>query len=71
MLLFHIWLFGFVISFLILISDYIILNLRLGYSLENILNEIFEYESMSFFIMISLGSWVTIFMFIFGDKIKK
>jgi len=71
MLLFHIWLFGFVISFLILISDYIILNLRLGYSLENILNRIFEYESMSFFIMISLGSWVTIFMFIFGDKIKK
>jgi len=71
MLLFHIWLFGFVISFLILISDYIILNLRLGYSLENILNGIFEYESMSFFIMISLGSWVTIFMFIFGDKIKK
>lgn len=71
MLLFHIWLFGFVISFLILISDYIILNLRLGYSFENILNRIFEYESMSFFIMISLGSWVTIFMFIFGDKIKK
>jgi len=70
MLLFNIWLLGFIISFLILISDYIILNLRLGYSLRNILNnDIFD-ETVISLIMISLGSWLTIFMWLFNDKIK-
>jgi len=70
MLLFNVWLLGFIISFLILISDYIILNLRLGYSLRNILNnDIFD-ETVISLIMISLGSWLTIFMWLFNDKIK-
>ena len=61
--------YGVLFAFTIMIFDYIQLNLKLGYSLNSILGAI--WDNLIFFIGWSLGSWITIFMFIFNDAIDK
>jgi hypothetical protein len=60
---------GVIVTLFVLIIDYIQLNLKVGYPLGPIIQSIFQVENLIMFVGFSLGSWLTLFMFIFNDFI--
>lgn len=70
-MIFNIWLIGCIIVFLVMVIDYILLNLQLGVSLQSILDYIFTIDNLIFFIGLSLGSWLMLIIWIFNNKFLK
>ena len=70
-MIFNIWLIGCIVVFLVMVIDYIILNLQLGVSLQLILNYIFTIDNLIFFISLSLGSWLMLIIWIFNNRFWK
>ena len=70
-MIFNIWLIGCIVVFLVMVIDYIILNLQLGISLQSILNYVFALDNFVFFIGLSLGSWLMLIIWVFNNRFLK
>ena len=70
-MIFNIWLIGCIVVFLVMVIDYILLNLQLGISLQSILNYVFTFDNLVFFIGLSLGSWLMLIIWIFNNRFLK
>jgi hypothetical protein len=70
-MIFNIWLIGCIVVFLVMVIDYIILNLQLGISLQSILNYVFTLDNFVFFIGLSLGSWLMLIIWVFNNRFLK
>jgi len=67
-MIFDIWLLGCIIVFLVMIIDYILLNMQLGISLSAIFNYILNIDTIMTFIGLSLGSWIMLILFLCNYK---
>lgn len=67
-MIFDIWLLGCIIVFLVMIIDYILLNIQLGISLSAIFNYVLNIDTIMTFIGLSLGSWVMLILFVCNYK---
>lgn len=60
---------GVFVAFVLLLADYIILNLRLGVSINSVFVFLLKnLDSVLWFIFMSLGSWLMVYTLL--DKIK-
>ena len=64
-----IYVIGVFVAFVLLLADYIILNLRLGVSINSVFVFLLKnLDSVLWFIFMSLGSWLMVYTLL--DKIK-
>lgn len=61
-LIFNFWLIGFIAVYFLLTIDYISLNLQRGCSIFETFISTFSIDTIICFAIISLGSWLTLFM---------
>jgi hypothetical protein len=60
---------GVIIAFILVLSDYVLLNMRLGFSINSILSFIFnDIDNIMGLLTISLGSWITVIGILTSDK---
>ena len=64
-----IYIIGVFIAFVLLLADYIILNLKLGFSINSVFIFLLKnFDSVIWLLFMSLGSWLMVYTLL--DKIK-